>query len=292
MNRRDLLAAGVVLAPGAAFAASAPVPASARAMAPRESSFLHFASPEQEFEAHFRFERDLRDEGVAVTWYHFTHYAIADGERPAPVIRYEGMEYSYFRRIAPQIWRIHAHNVSFPRALRDGEFASAATNPVTGETVQPPTMRLLEDPGVLYSPRGYLPLDSREARWLPSVRTFRIDGDSVVVDHVRPTPDAWPKMFIEASTSSVSRALFDDPRVTSLPCLLTGFYAFPWPKWMAMGARAGHMLGVWYGHKLRGVSELPEEFRARVERESPELLKPRWTEHDRPLSAVIREALK
>ena len=290
-TRRDLLGTTVGMLPAwsVADAWSAPRedarPGAARPgkAAARESRFLHFDSPEDEFRAHFRYERDLRDEGQALTWYHFTQYAVAEGERPVPIVRFEGMEFSYFRRIRDLTWRIHAHNVSYPRRLADGAFTTEVPNPLTGATLRPQPIVLLDDPGVLYSPRGYLPLDSREAHWLPSFRTFRIDGDSVVVDHVRPTPEGWPKTFIEASTSSAPRAAFDDPRVTSLPCVVTGFYVFPFPKWMEMGERRGHMIGAWYGHKLGGVQELPEDFRARIERERPELLRPRWAEFERPM---------
>jgi hypothetical protein len=277
-------AAARTAAPSDAAAGSA---AGAVPGVPRESRFLTFATPEDEFRAHFRYERDLRDESHVLTWYHFTLYAVADGERPAPVVRYEGMEFSYFRRLKDLVWRIHAHNVSFPRRLDDGAFATEVASPLTGAAVRPPTMLLLDDPGVLYSPRGYLPLDAREPHWLPSQRTFRIDGDAVVVDHVRPTPDGWPKTFIEASTSWAPRAAFDDPRITSLPCGVSGFYVFPFPKWLEAGARRGHMIGAWLGHKLGGVDELPREFRERLERERPDLLRPRWGEFDRPLKFAI-----
>jgi hypothetical protein len=294
-SRRTILAglaAGVPAALGAAvptIAAAAGVPPVGRAPGaapaggPTESRFLQFATPEDEFRAHFRYERDLQDQSQVVTWYHFTVYAVPDGERPQPIVRYEGMEFSYFRRLKDLTWRIHAHNVSYPRRLDDGAFADEVPNPVTGARVRPTPMVLLEDPGVLYGPQGYLPLDAREVRWLHSIRTFRIDGDSVVVDHVRPTPDGWPKTFIEASQSWAPRSAFDDPRVTSLPCGVSGFYVFPWPKWMQMGERKGHMIGSWLGRKLSGVEELPVEFSSRIAREYPALLKPRWSEFDRPM---------
>lgn len=269
-------ATGGVPVPGASTAGS-------RRAGPTTSRFLTFSDPVDEFRAHFRFERDLRDESQVVTWYHFTVFAVPEGARPVPVVRYEGMEFSYFRRLKDLVWRIHAHNVSFPRRLEDGAFATEVRNPVTGGTVSPATMMLTEDPGVLYGPQGYLPLDSRDRQWLPSVRTFRIDGDSVVVDHTRPTPASWPTQFIETNSSWASRRDFDDPRVTSLPCGTSGFYLAPWSKWMQMGDRRGHSVSSWVGRKLASIDELPVEFRSRLERERPELLKPRWSEFDRPM---------
>jgi hypothetical protein len=291
------------LAAGAAGFGSALVPASATAAGgvpvpgvpagvahrgmPTTSRFLTFRDPVEEFRAHFRFERDLRDESQVVTWYHFTVFAVPEGARPVPVVRYEGMEFSYFRRLKDLVWRIHAHNVSFPRRLEDGAFATEIRNPVTGATVSPVTMMLTEDPGVLYGPQGYLPLDSRDRQWLPSIRTFRLDGDSVVVDHTRPTPASWPTQFIETSSSWAARRDFDDPRVTSLPCGTSGFYLAPWSKWLQMGDVRGHTVSSWVGRKLGSIDELPQEFRARLERERPELLKPRWGELDRPLPFAL-----
>lgn len=280
--------AGLALAPWPSLAASATAATAARgADGPTDSGFLAFADARERFRAHFRFERDLRDQGEVVSWYHFILYALSPDARPAPVVRYEGMEYSYFRRIGDLTWRIHAHNLSFPRDLATGAFTSEAVNPLSGARVAVPPMVLLGDPGVLHSPRGYLPLDSSEPHWLDSYLMFRTEGELVKVEHIRPTPEGWPKLFIESSTSSVPRAEFDDPRVTSLRFQTSGFYAFPFPKWMEMGDRPGHMIGAWSGRKLAGPQQLPAEFQARVRAEHPELLRARWSEFDRPLPARL-----
>jgi hypothetical protein len=289
LHRRSLIAgsaAGLLAGFGGESAALA-------AGAPRtESRFLKFATPEDEFRAHFRFERDLKPEGEALTWYHFTLFAIAPGQRPAAVVRYEGMEYSYFREVAPLTWVIHAHNLSYPRDLSSGDFTDSAVNPLTGARLNVPVMALLDDPGVLYGPRGYHVLDAKTPQWLPSVRSFRIQGDRVVVDHTRPKPEGWPPMFVESSTSFVSRALFDDSTVTSLPCETSGFYLFPFPAWMQMGDRPGHMVGSWYGGKIGAAENLPEDFYARTAGDNAALLKPRRDRLARPLSEIAREALR
>jgi hypothetical protein len=281
------LAYGASPAPGPTAPVVPPVSTPPVAASPIDSTFLQFADERERFKAHFRFERDLRDQGEAVSWYHFALYALAPDARPVPVVRFEGMEYSYFRRLGDLTWRIHAHNLSFPRDLATGAFVSQVLNPLSGERVTVPPMVLLDDPGVLHSPRGYLPLDSRAANWLSSYLMFRTEGELVKVDHIRPTPDGWPKMFIESSTSAVPRSEFDDPRVTSLKFQTSGFYAFPFPKWMGMGERPGHMIGAWSGRKLGGANELPVEFRARARAEHPTLLQARWGEFDRPLPAAL-----
>ena len=122
---------------------------------------------------------------------------------------------------------------------------------------------------------------------------IRSEGELVKSEHIRPTPDGWPLMFIESSCSSVSRRDFFDPEVTALPFQTSGFYVFPFPRWMGMEGRAGHMLGAWSGRRaVRGARDLPREFRERVARENPELLEPRWQELDRPLTPMLKEAVQ
>jgi hypothetical protein len=52
------------------------------------------------------------------------------------------------------------------------------------------------------------------------------------------------------------------------------------------------MIGAWSGRRaVNGQRDLPRTFRERVARENPELLEPRWRELDRPLSAVLQQAI-
>lgn len=276
------------IAVGATATAATAAPATAATTtpataAPPAEGIVQFANARDRFRALFRFERDWRDEGTALSCYQFLMYALPDGERPQPVVRFEGMEFSYFRRVADDVWRIHAHNVSYPRDLTSGAFVTQVANPFGGPALDVTPMKLLGDPGVLHGPRGYLPLDAPAVRWLDTHFVVRYEDDLVKAEHIRPTPDGWPKQFIESSVSSVARKDFDDPRVTSLRYQTSGFYVFPFPKWMNMAGREGHMLGAWSGRKLAGPERLPREFAARLARENPELLRPRWQEFDRPI---------
>ncbi len=240
-----------------AAAAATPAVATRDDMGPLADGYLTFANPADKFRALFRLERDLRDEGMALSTYQFLVYALPQGQRPQPIVRFEGMEFSYFRRIGELTWRIHAHNLSYPRDLATGRYTSSVRNPFTGETLAVQPMRLLEDPGVLHSPRGYLPLDAKTVSWLDTYLVMRVEGDLVKSEHIRPTPDGWPTMFIESGISSVPKRDFDNPKVTSLLYQTSGFYVFPFPAWMRMGDIPGHMLGAWSGRKIRDPRNLP-----------------------------------
>ena len=78
---------------------------------------ISLSDPIERFKALFRFERDLQDEAITLTSYQFVMHVLALGKRPVPIVRWQGMEFSYFRRVAPWLWRIHAHNVSYPLDL-------------------------------------------------------------------------------------------------------------------------------------------------------------------------------
>lgn len=293
-GRRDLLGAAPAFMLGTGALAAAPVDAAGSkpgGLAPIESSFVEFPDEMSRFRAHMRFERDLRDQGEVTSWYHFTQYLVAPGFRPTPIIRFEGLEYSYFRRVGTQVWRVHGHNMSFPRDVRSGKFSDKALNPVTGESISVEPMFLTGDPGHLQSPKGFLPMERGEVRWTPLDAMFRIEGELIKMEQARPAPESWPKMFIESSCSFVPRREFDNPRITSLLYQTAGFYIFPFPKWMNMGDRPGHMLGFWSGRKLRGVRELPAEFRARAQHDRPDLLEAHWEVFDKPIPEALRTAL-
>lgn len=259
---------------------------------PADDGFIGFADKNEKFKALFRLERDLRDEGTTVSTYQFITYALVQGQRPQPVVRWEGMEYSYFRRVAGLTWRIHAHNLSYPRDLHTGEFTSRVRNPFTQSMLDLEPMKLLDDPGVLHGPKGYLPLDAKTVEWLDTYHVLRTEGPLVKSEHIRPTPDGWPAMFIESSCSTVSRRDFFDPKVTALPFQTSGFYVFPFPAWMQMGDLSGHMIGAWSGRRaVNGPQDLPRTFRERVARENPELLEPRWRELETSLSPKLQQAL-
>ena len=293
--RRLLLTHAPAAATWAAFAASAPTAEAATTptasdAGPLADGYLQFASAADKFRALFRFERDLRDEGIALSTYQFLVYALPQGQRPRPIVRFEGMEFSYFRRVGELTWRIHAHNLSYPRDPVSGQFISTVRNPFTDAQLDVQPMRLLGDPGVLHCPKGYLPLDAKRIEWLDTFLVMRVEGDLVKSEHIRPTPDGWPQMFIESGVASVPKRDFDNPKVTSLQYQTAGFYVFPFPAWMKMGDAPGHMLGAWSGRKIRDPRNLPREFLARARSEDAALLEPRWSEFDRPVPEPLRSA--
>jgi hypothetical protein len=259
--------------------------ASALGLSQITSEALFFDDPDEAFRQHMRIERALVDtEGTHLTWYNWIAFVIAEGRSPFPIMRYEGMEYSYFRRLHDLEYRIHAHNLSFVRDLETGKFADTVENPIAGKHVKAQPTVLLNDPGTLASPKGFRNLHSDGKTFVQPYRMFRTEGNLIKLDSVRTAPPNWPVVHIENSCQWAEIADFNNPSIASLPSHFSGTYVFPFPAWLEMGDTRGHMLGFFDGRKLNSPAELPREFLARTQREYPELLSPRWQEFARPVS--------
>lgn len=254
-----------------------------------ESEFLYFEDPVEEFRAHMRIERDLvEDVGETITWYHWMVFVIPGGRRPEPLMRYEGIEYSYFRHLGNNNYRIHAHNLSFPRDLKTNKYTDTVVNPITGETVEAPVSLLLNDPGTIASPVGFRNI-AGDGTVQEVYRQFRIEDNLVKLDSVRSAPPDWPATHIENSCQWVDLDLFANETITSLPVHFCGHYAFEYYSWLNMPKEHehGHLSGFWDGKKINSPAEIPREMLDRLEREYPELLEPQWAMFDAPVPFEI-----
>lgn len=250
---------------------------------PWTSEFLEM-DPVERFRQAMRIQRSLEDEADILHWYHFIMVSVPVGKAPQPVVRWEGIELSHHRRIGENRYRLHGHNLSYPRDLQTGAFVDRVVNPVTGRTVDVPPMALTEDPGIIRSLEGVITLDAPQAAPRPEYRVLRREGDWVKVDAARVPPASWPVTFIEMGYEATPAALFADRSLEWLPAEVSGAYVFPWPQWMGMEKDApGHMFAAWSGSKLRGIEELPPEFRRRAERDHPQLLAVDRSMFDRPI---------
>lgn len=257
--------------------------------ASRKSSHQRWTSEFMEFDTVQRFRHGLRiqrsaeDEADVLHWYHFTMVAVPAGAAPVPVVRWEGIELSHHKRIGPDRYRMHGHNLSFPRDLHSGRFVEEVMNPLTGDRVKVPPMALTSDPGAVIAPAGIIRLDAPTAPPRPEYRVFRREGEFVKLDAIRVAPAGWPVTFIEMGCESTPAKDFDDEGLSWLPAEVSGGYVFPWPAWMNMGRAPGHMFATWRGYKLRDIGELPVEFRRRAEQEFPQLLQVDRAQFDTPI---------
>jgi len=235
---------------------------------------LEFPSLQAELEALIRVEGNIAPVDNPV-WFYWTAFAISPEIAPTPVVSFEGLELSRAVRRRDGSYFVKGIDLSFPRDHRTGAFTSTARHPVTGATLEVPVsvMDGSFDPGYVVSTEvGWWPLKAAKpavvdlnTRWWRENGTGRLQRE-------RTAPPGFPKTFIEAGYYEFSMADFENPAVTAIPYRTSGVYVFPFPKWMDMGDRPGHMLGMISGRKLRSVKELPEPFLSRAEKEHPSLL--------------------
>lgn len=261
--------------------AAKPAPGSQQTAGPLISEFLDY-DPVTNFHHAMRLQRSMLDEDDILHWYHFIMMAVMPGRAPAPVVRWEGIELSRHLRVKGDLFRLHGHNLSFPRDLDTGEFTNDVLNPITGRRVQPRTLALTEDPGLFVSPLGIVTLDDPTATFRPRYAKIRREGELVKIDAIRVPPADWPATFLEMGYEAAPAALFDDPSHLWLPGEVSGAYVFPYPDWMKMGDAPGHMFAAWSGSKLRSVDELPRDFVQKAQAERPDLLEIDPAPFDRP----------
>jgi hypothetical protein len=291
MSALPAAAAGLAAAPLAAAQQPAAAPSTLRNGPRMESGLFAYDDPIVHQRQAFRILRNTHDDADVLFWYHFTMFAVPEGSAPQPVVRWEGIEFSHHRKLGPGFYQVHGHNLSFPRDLQSGAWTDRALNPITGVAVEVPPMALTEDPGYLYTPSGVVPFDEPEAPPRIRMEQFLLEDDLVKIEQVRSPPAAWPVTFVETSVNWTDRALFEGSDLPSLPAGTAGGYVFPWPAWMEMGERKGHMFATWHGRKLNGVAELPSEFLTRASAAHTQLLEVNPAPFEEPLPAPFRRLL-
>jgi hypothetical protein len=248
-----------------------------------KSEFLFFDDPVAKLHHHLRMERDLAEQSHTLTWYHWIVFMVPVKSAPVPLMRYEGIEFSYLRHLGNNNFRLHAHNLSYPRDLETGKFTNTVLNPVTGETLQVSPSLILNDPGTVQSPDGFRNVNG-DGTYQKRYSMFRREDELIKMECVRGAPPEIPTTHQENSVQWCPFDEFTKSSITSLPSHFVGNYLYDYPRWMNMKGRPGHLSAMFDGKKINSVEELPDELLDRTRREYPDLLRPRWEDFDNPLS--------
>ncbi|MEH6607491.1 MAG: hypothetical protein V7711_18070 [Pseudomonadales bacterium] len=290
-SRRDVVLGALAAGAGAAMMPNAmaqsvmpvlPVPQK-HGVAKVTSEFLMFDDPVAKLHAHLRMERDLAEQSDTLTWYNWIVFMVPVTKAPIPLVRYEGIEFSYLRHLGDNNFRIHAHNLSYARDLESGQFTNSVKNPVTGELITVSPSVLLSDPGTVHNPIGFRNVNGNGVYQKP-YSMFRREDELIKLDSVRGAPPEMPVTHQENSCAWCPFDEFTNSSITSLPQHFVGSYLYEYPKWLNMGERPGHLMAMFDGKKVSSVEELPDEFLDRTRREYPDLLRPRWEDFKKPLS--------
>jgi len=208
-------------------------------------------------------------------WYNGTIFGVLPGEHPRPLVRFEGMELYWLRHLPGGEYELMGNTVTFFRDVRTNGFLATFDNPYTQQrnTVPAATQGGGPGRGFNYSTRGirFTPLIDKLPEE-PLVLDWSFVRDRVWLHNYTRYPPGMPPPRWQQQSMHASLNDFRKDRLASIPVVFASTVFMPWLKWMDMGERPGHL--VWHasGAKLRSIDDLPREYRARAEKEYPQLL--------------------
>lgn len=237
------------------------------------------SKPEENLRNLIRASASLKEEDCP-WYYNGTIYGIVGEESPRPLYRFEGMEMYFMRHLSPGLYEMIGNTVTFMRDVDTGEFLHEWKNPYTGAVnkVEDAVQGGKAGRGFEYSVNGVKPSmfkdqfpDKALKLWWTSA------GDYVWLHNSTVYPPGMKPPRMQRQTNFTRRDQFIDPSIDSLAAMFTSTVFMPWPKWMEMGDRPGHV--VWHasGAKLKSLDQLPKEYRARAEKNYPERMSARPT---------------
>jgi hypothetical protein len=244
--------------------------------------------PENNLRELVRMQASLREQDVP-WWYDGTIYAIVPGEQPRALYKFEGMEIYWMRQLADGEYELIGNTVTFYRDLASGQWIDTFQNPYTGavNTVTPAVQGGGPGRGFNYSVKGIR--FTRVKDQLPEkplVLDWSFVRDMVWLHNETAYPPGLPPPRAQRQTMFAPQKSFLDRRLDSLPALFSSTVIQPWPKWMEMGDRPGHV--VWHasGAKLASIDELPADYRRRAERDHAHLMTANPARAPQPPSAI------
>ncbi len=267
INRRDMMfgAGGLLVAAGCAEAVTTLPDVSGIS----GNASLSINTPEENLRSVIRMTGSL-DPVDTPWWYNGTMYAIVGEEQPIPIMKFEGMEIYWMRKISDAEYELTGNTVTFFRDIETHAFLETWQNPFTGKTVE------VKDAvqgggkgrGFSYATNGIRPMSFKDKiASSPLQLEWSYARDTLWMHNQTVYPPGMPPPRAQRQTMFAPINDFVDDSVRSLPSVFSSTVFMPWLKWMDMGERPGHV--VWHasGAKLRSLDDLPAEYRARAESE-------------------------
>jgi hypothetical protein len=263
VERRDLLTGLAVAGLGLA---ALPATAEAKDAAPA------IATPQENLRALVRTTASLKEVDCPY-FYNGTIYGVVGEEQPRPLYKFTGLETYRMLHVAADEYELIGNTVTFFRDLETNAFLHEFANPYTGatNTVPAAVQGGGKGRGFEHSVRGIRPTVFKDKfPDEPLKMWWTAAGDYLWLHDATVYPPGMQTPRMQRKTNFVRRDQFLDPAVDSLAATFTAAVFMPWPKWMEMGERPGHI--VWHasGAKLKSVADIPAEHRERAMKEYPE----------------------
>lgn len=214
-------------------------------------------------------------------WFAGLLYAVQPGRAPLPLVRCEGCEVYFPKRLPRGDFLLGGNTLTFFRDAVTRAFLSEFANPLTGRAI-PVRANVLEsgtEAGMLYPANGgsgymvgrlgstgqlaYEPPE-RDAGQPRGELSWEQSGECVFATTSRSiaTPN---QPWLEMSTSFAAARDFFDPGVESVSAHGTASYLSPWLRWLDMQAVPGHLFWHVGAAKLRSLDDLPADYRRHAE---------------------------
>ncbi|MEM7570411.1 MAG: DUF1838 family protein [Pseudomonadota bacterium] len=209
--------------------------------------------------------------GDVLYWFHGSIYAVAPGQRPFPMVHFNGINAMRFTQQDDGSYFSRHHSISYMEDRERHELLRDWTNPLTGKVVTP-------EPNVFkgsvydYSVKGTkmragtwdtaVPLD-------PGMWTFGKKLAWITID--RPYAARFGYPWSEARTYEVQLEDLVNPAKKSLLGKQHSTVTNPFPRWMGMKDQPGFALWQANGQKLANAGELPTHLLERCRTYMPEL---------------------
>ena len=267
LNRREMVfgAGGMLIAAGCAQTVTALPDVSGIS----GNASLSINTPEENLRSLVRMTASL-DPVDTPWWYNGTMYAIVGEEQPRPIMKFEGMEIYWMRKISASEYELTGNTVTFFRDINTHAFLESWENPYTGKTVEvsDAVQGGGKGRGFSYATNGIRPMMFKDKIPAgPLQMEWSYARDTLWMHNQTVYPPGMPPPRAQRQTMFAPIKDYLDDSVRSLPSVFSSTVFMPWLKWMDMGDRPGHV--VWHasGAKLRSLDDLPAEYRARAEAE-------------------------
>ena len=219
-----------------------------------------------------RMQASLAEEDVPWS-YDGTIYGVVGETEPKPLFRFEGSEVYWVRALGDGTYELTGHTVSFFYDIETGRPLDAFANPYTGKrnTVEAAVQGGGAGYGFNFSEAGVRPtrfLDKMPDK--PLQLRWRTARDTIWMHSETAYPPGLPQPRKQSQTMFARKQDFADQSLLNLPAMFSSTVFGPWLDWMDMEGEPGHL--VWHagGAKIESVTDLPTEFRTRMERDHPE----------------------
>ncbi len=218
-----------------------------------------------------------RLDGRDAPWWYFGRiHGIVGDEAPRLLVRFEGLEILRLTAAGDDEYAASGVTTSFFQDPRTQAVLDTFDNPYTGarNRVTPNLIAGTGKPVAWYTPRGVRPARVPASAWdfAGQFLDWTFHGDTVWLSHERAYPPGVPQPMGESSVIRAKAADLRDASRAFVPAGFSSTYFAPWPRWMDMQGRPGHVIWHADGVKLESVDDLPAPFLARMRRLYPERL--------------------